>query len=358
MIGLICTMFSPWNKFSYFSFKLIFLFLLIVISFPVIYALEDSWILLEPMPTARSSAGVAVVSGKIYVIGGYNGNALNTNEMYDPVTDSWITKTSMPTARYAFGIGVVNDKIYVIGGNVRYDTWITTNEVYDPATDTWETKAAIPKAGMAMSANVVNGQIYLMGGLETYYFPWNTLDENQVYDPVADFWTKKAPILNPVFDYGSAVVDDRIYVIGGRDINLDPEKQNYTQIYEPERDLWSYGSSIPVSINTRSVEATIGVLAPKQIHLFKSDIHYIFDLESETWNSGTSMLIPRIGVSIAVLNDKLYAIGGYDGENYRNDNELYTPSGYIPEFPSWMLPSFFIIGAIVVIVFKNRLHPS
>ena len=45
------------------------------------------------MPTARSNLGVAVVDGKIYAIGGYNGNNLGTNEMYDPENNTWTTKT-------------------------------------------------------------------------------------------------------------------------------------------------------------------------------------------------------------------------------------------------------------------------
>jgi N-acetylneuraminic acid mutarotase len=178
--------------------------LMLLLSFPVTSflifpakAAEDSWTTLEPMPTARSGLGVAVVDGKIYAIGGYNSTALITNEMYNPSTDTWTTKTPMPTARYDVGIAVVDGKIYVIGGNTRYDSWTTTNEVYDPATDNWETKTSMPVAGMAMSANVVNGEIYLISGLEMYYLPWYNLDENQVYDPKTDSWTTKTPIPNP-----------------------------------------------------------------------------------------------------------------------------------------------------------------
>ena len=112
------------------------------------------------MPTARSGLGVAVVDGKIYTIGGDNGNFLNTNEMYDPETDTWINKTSMPTPRAGFGIAVYQNKTFVFGGyGYIYGSvpgYIGTTEVYDPVTDTWETKTSIPTLRENFCANVVN----------------------------------------------------------------------------------------------------------------------------------------------------------------------------------------------------------
>jgi len=65
---------------------------------------EDSWVVLAPMPTARSMLGVAVVDGKIYAIGGTSGtqNILGTNEVYDPATNKWSSKTPMPYSQILF----------------------------------------------------------------------------------------------------------------------------------------------------------------------------------------------------------------------------------------------------------------
>ena len=50
---------------------------------------ENTWSKKAPMTMARANPGVAVVNGKIYVIGG---SPLNTiNEMYDPASDTWTT---------------------------------------------------------------------------------------------------------------------------------------------------------------------------------------------------------------------------------------------------------------------------
>ena len=186
---------------------------------PHVEAIENSWKTMADMPTSRSGLGVAVVNGKIYVIGGTGGGGyLNTNEEYDPATNTWATKKPMPTPRASFGIAVYQNKIYCIGGGVDSFEGVTgVNEVYDPLTDTWTTKPSMPTAREFLCANVVNGKIYLIGGSK----PFNPNDPsfvpniNEVYNSATDSWTTKTPPPVNVSNYASAVVNNKIYVIGG-----------------------------------------------------------------------------------------------------------------------------------------------
>ena len=81
---------------------------------------KSSWTSMTPMPTARGGFGIAVVNGRIYAIGGINGNNLpiSITEEYNPQTDQWTSKTPMPTPRSGFAIAVFQNKIYAIGGTV------------------------------------------------------------------------------------------------------------------------------------------------------------------------------------------------------------------------------------------------
>ena len=80
----------------------------------------------QPMPTARSELGVAVVNGKVYAIGGSRGVIVgyDNNEEYNPSKDTWITKKPMPTPRGGFAIAVFQNKIYVIGGAIKSRHWL------------------------------------------------------------------------------------------------------------------------------------------------------------------------------------------------------------------------------------------
>lgn len=58
------------------------------------------WERCQPMRTARSRVGVAVVNGLLYAIGGYDGQSrLSTVEVYNPEMDSWTRVSSMNSQR-------------------------------------------------------------------------------------------------------------------------------------------------------------------------------------------------------------------------------------------------------------------
>jgi N-acetylneuraminic acid mutarotase len=347
---------------------ILLLILCVAIStLPLVGASENSWTTLEPMPTPRASFGVAVVEGKIYAIGGGTDTIVGTNEMYDPATDMWTTKQPMPTPRHSFGIAVYQNKIYVVGGIIGesspdYSGYTGVNEVYDPLTDTWETMEPMLTPRSQLQANVVSDKIYLIAGtkyVDLFPFYTGASGLNEVYDPLTDSWSTKTRAPIDISLYPSAVVDNKIYLIGaGLDANIP------TQIYEPETDTWSSGESVLTTSLAAAGGATTGVLAPKRVYVFGGNYEYndamnltqVYNPETDTWTNGTEMPTPRWSLGVAVLNDELYAIGGYNGENGLAVNEKYTPADYIPEFPSWIILPLFFTATLVVILYRNRLR--
>jgi N-acetylneuraminic acid mutarotase len=339
---------------------LIILSLCVVNTRPV-KATEDSWATKAQMPTARHGLGVAVVNGKIYSIGGgeTNSNSLNTNEIYDPETDTWTTKVSIHTPRSNFGIAVVQNEIYVIGGLTTGNVFTEVNEVYDSLTDTWENRTTMPTPRVGIDANVVDGKIYVIGGSSAIHGGYTNV--NEVYDPVTDTWTTKASMPTPVTAYASAVVDNKIYVIGGPGVNL-------TQIYNPETDIWSNGAPIPTIVTGAGVGVTTGVLAPRRIYVIggytssgPTNLTQVYDPERDVWSTGAQMPTARLWLGVAVVDDILYAIGGasvsmgYIGPPF-GTNEQYTPVGYIPEFPSWTpMLLILIVFTVALAIYKRRL---
>ena len=328
---------------------LLFLVLLVssgIISFKHALAEEDLWTSLAPIPTVRRGLGVAVVEGKIYAIGGFNSTYLGTNEMYDPATDTWTTRASMPTPRTEFGIAVYKNKIYCISGESGYDkedlggVYTDVNEVYDPATDTWEKKAAITTPRYGMCANVVDGKVYIMGGGIHAPYPINTCSAlNEVYDPETDTWTEKNPLPISVLEAASAVVDDRIYVLGGQAGLFMGGWHDHNMVYDVKNDSWSMAAPIPVGCERSAAGATTGVYASKRIYVFGGftessyttrNLTQVYYPETNVWGSGAEMVTPHADFGVAVVNDELYAIGGWR-EGFKPPsvaNEKYTPSEY------------------------------
>ncbi|MCJ7561168.1 hypothetical protein MUO79_11245, partial [Candidatus Bathyarchaeota archaeon] len=140
-----------------------------------------------------------------------------------------------------------------------------------------------------------------------------------------------------------------IYVIGGTPTDSNPNfpprsPLHFNQIYNTETDTWTFGADPPFSGGTAG--ATTGMMAAKRIYLFggggsfvvgginPQQINLMYDPQTDTWVNCAVMIGVRFGLAVAVVNDKLYAIGGTagwaQGQGYvpSATNALYTPIGY------------------------------
>lgn len=76
-----------------------------------------SWAYVAPMQSQRCSAGVAVLGGKLYAVGGRDGaSCLRTVECYEPHTNKWTYCASMTRRRGGVGVAVANGFLYAMGG--------------------------------------------------------------------------------------------------------------------------------------------------------------------------------------------------------------------------------------------------
>ena len=304
---------------------------------------QNTWTTLAPMPTARGGLGVAEVNEKIYAIGGLNGNSpLNVNEEYNPTSNVWTTKSPMPTARSGFAIVVYNGKIYCIGGTIGAsgsNQYVGNNEVYDPATDTWQTEASMPTPRAELNAEVVDGKIYLIGGLayssKSPFYVETSMTE--VYDPAANSWSTAASMPLAVYGYASAVINGKIYVLGGsqnQGTAATGAFVNSNEVYDPKSNSWGLSATLPSGATFAAASATSGFMAPPLLYFIggfsgsASNNVQVYDAGSNSWSSGASMPTARDYLGVTAVNDVLYAIGGFDGTNWLNTVEEYTPEGY------------------------------
>lgn len=179
--------------------------------------LTDTWATKSSMPTARHRIGATFArNGRIYVMGGeiflHPGvTVTNVVEEFDPVTDSWTTRSSMPTSRNSLGVATAtNGKVYAIGGH--NGNFLSIVEEYDPNTDTWAIKSNMPTPRNAFGITVGgNGKIYVIGGYNNG--PLSMVEE---YDPLIDEWKTHSDMLTDRTLFGAVLSNNgKIYAIGG-----------------------------------------------------------------------------------------------------------------------------------------------
>jgi len=202
----------------------------------------DSWSTKTPMPGSSYKMSASVADGKIYAI------RAPTFMCYDPVLDTWTDRAKLPTAPYNqnyYPVSVVLDNKFFFTSDIVYKHMVEgvifgpdgrpdwdamrTLEVrgvfvYDPMQDVWcegETRERIVHLGGAGATTGVYApkRIYVMG--EKPEFAGELEMElaqgtNRIYDVASDSWSDGARMLTPRLGFGIAVVDDILYVVGGR----------------------------------------------------------------------------------------------------------------------------------------------
>jgi N-acetylneuraminic acid mutarotase len=168
-------------------------------------------------------------------------------------------------------------------------------ERYNPDTDSWGSVASLNVARTQLSAAVVDGKIYAIGGYHgaSPYTIYNTVEE---YDPSSNTWTTRASMPTPRYDLAVIAWNNEIYVIGGY---YDGNYSRAVEKYTPSSNTWTALASLPWG----SYEAR-GVAQDSKIYLTTDGI--VYDIATDTW----SYMVPNDtswGVA-AIAGGSIYTI--------------------------------------------------
>uniref|UniRef100_A0A8C7A1F4 Kelch like family member 18 n=1 Tax=Nothoprocta perdicaria TaxID=30464 RepID=A0A8C7A1F4_NOTPE len=266
------------------------------------------------------------IAGLIYAVGGLNsaanfyaGDSLNVVEVFDPVANRWEKCQPMTTARSRVGVAVLNGLLYAIGG---YDGQLrlSTVEVYNPDTDTWSKVESMNSKRSAMGTVVLDGQIYVCGG----YDGNSSLNSVESYCPETNRWTVVTPMSSNRSAAGVTVFEGRIYVSGGHDgLQIFSSVEYYNQ---PTGTWHAVGSM--VHKRCRHGAAALG----SRLFACGGYDGSAFLSATEGYSSAADqwyLLVPmnsrRSRVSLVASGGRLYAVGGYDGQSNLSSVEMYDP---------------------------------
>lgn len=174
----------------------------------------------------------------------------------------------------------------------------------------------------AMTA-VVNNKIYVIGGLINSNTAVNHVEE---YNAELDTWITRAPMPTARGLGVCGVVNNKIYVIGGiRARNMPVET---VEVYDPDINQWQRRRRLPnrrTGYNGGAIGDSIYVCGGFFIHNSTyTDTVDVYCVSRDSWFNRRSMYQARVDFGAAVFHNHLYAISGLFFD-YVNQNEAYTP---------------------------------
>ena len=180
--------------------------------------------------------------------------------------------------------------------------------------NSWVTKAPLNQARAYLGVAVVNGKIYAIGGDNGGYMgnaadatvrTSSVVSDNEEYDPDSDTWAFKTPMLTARAGFASAVYQNRIYCMGGW--TEDYSNTNSNEVYDPVKDEWETKQPMPANSERLVADVVNG-----KIYVLPLNSHetLVYDPEIDSWSLKASSPFERESV-LGVVDNKIYSIGSY-----------------------------------------------
>ena len=217
---------------------------------------------------------------------------------------------STPCNNYLYGSSAVSyeNEIYLIGG-AHESTYYTTIERLDETNNQWIELNNQVIGRRYLTTEVVDGVIYIIGGSTQDY---SFVDTVQAYNISNSTITTVASLPTKRVQLNSVVYDNKIYVIGGQLENTSA-RTGVVEVYDPSSNSWTTLSSMPTAR-----ECDIALIDDK-IYAFggydgSSGLTKveIYDIENDSWLNANDMPYDLSAYHLAAFDHFVFLFGDYD----------------------------------------------
>ncbi|KAH7101676.1 hypothetical protein BKA62DRAFT_618529 [Auriculariales sp. MPI-PUGE-AT-0066] len=300
-----------------------------------------TWKSLATIPSPRQEHSTVSLKDHIYIVAGVFADFSTTGhvDVYNPKTNTWADPppAPVPVGLNHPNVAVVNDKIYVLGGLAVDATgsWSAVNNsfVYDPRTNKWTDLPpfpadAIPRGSAAMGVH--EDTIYLAGGMRQLVLMEGGLQDTvstvTTFNVRTGKWATGLPDMPAARDHaGAAVIDNVLYVVGGRDHGQPNVRGTVFTLdlatchSSPSKATWVIrNTTMPTprgGLCAAAVDETIYTFGGEGNLAAESGVFpqvEAYNTRTNKWTQLENMPNPRHGTSATTVRGKIYIPGGGD----------------------------------------------
>ena len=200
------------------------------------------------------------------------------------------------------------------------------------------------RVGRAISAKNIGA------GLQVAETPLVSDTQQNSLGPATLQWTRKADMPTARIGFATSVVNGKVFVIGG---NIQLKRGEFgdlsvsrVEMYDPKTDTWERKSDMPTARSGVSVSVVDGkiyaiggtktktIQAPRGFSSESEELATVemYDPVTDTWTQKSDMPSPKKTMT-CVVNGKIYAIGGWLTTNEKP--HLATVEVYDPPRDTW-----------------------
>jgi N-acetylneuraminic acid mutarotase len=298
----------------------------------------------------RQEHNVVAWGDTVYILCGLRKNVSEETtaavEAYNTRTNTWTELTPAPVPLHHANVAVVDGKIYILGGikgPIFGGVPTGLSFQYDIASNKWKEISPMPYGLGSAAIGVHKKKIYLAGGIQPRgnvsgnRFGMNVIDVVASYDTTTDKWMTHPELSLPEGrDHsGGIVVDGIFYVVGGRvGSHLNNRKTVYALNLTSSDRIWVEMAPLPFARGGIAAAAAIGRIYvfggegnPNNLNGTFSEVG-IFDIAQNRSEAGSPMPYPRHGFGAVAINDIIYLPGGglkMGGGGLSDVNDAYVP---------------------------------
>ena len=280
----------------------------------------------------------------IHIIGGFSkGSAVNSAECYNDGLDAWEMDAIQPMkcCRSGFGVAEMYGLLFAVGGTIGGSSSQRV-ECYNPRQNRWYEVAPMITSRKNHGVAAVTGlEDSLTGAPLSYIYSIGGEHKNNIvssverYNMWSNSWEVVAPLKTPKTNVGVGTVNNLVYVVGGTTSKEHVPDENVqlktVECYNPRTNQWEempskhhYCTCPGVAVLNNCLYAVGGYDGGQWLAVAEC-----FNPSTNQWTVITPLTFPRTGITAATLKGEVYAIGGFngalDGGQIVNTVEKYNP---------------------------------
>jgi DNA-binding CsgD family transcriptional regulator len=200
----------------------------------------------------------------------------------------WEPRTPLNLPRSRLAVVRIDNNLYAIGGETAEGHTVATVDTYDLQVNEWRTRKPLPQGTANLAAAALGPHIYVAGGsTKAVGSSTSTItDQFLRYDTGKNVWQSVGKLPYPLAGAELLAIDNSIYLLGGWNGQ------------SAQSEVWRYTPSAPDRDQAGTAE----------------------------WALITQMPTARAFFGAVFVQNELYVVGGYDGQQEQSTAEVYTPA--------------------------------